>query len=675
MEHLNARILQAIMYSHLCFGQPYAVTKLFKLHIDHGISPTIKAYDHHLQALVELGDFRTVKDIQKELQALQWTDNFQQRLAILRGQRSLGLDTQLEQDALADIEKNNTQPASRLLHALILLRLDGADTDGAKRLLSRFDLGDGSSEKGTLHPDNVTLLLAFKIVARSPEQEQLRTWWNYVKSSPGLTTDSITALLIQALCQSNLSSDAFYMIEANVCGSAMTSEWTLPLDTPAPGISTMNALLQGMSRQFGTIGLQRVVGLMRRAGIEPDDKTLEYIIEFVREHLEATPEDLSKLLTGLLRRKPDLRPSIGQLDLILAEAVKRSSSLSSDIQGSSDSMLDDPTAGLIPSFELDKAIEGITQSLRDRGIHSSSKGMANRLLYEASTGDRSNGIPSARLIWNEMIDRGYKPGRRHLLSMMQGYANANSMQDAEDVIELARQTGNRITRGMLMVLLVGWAKAGNLDRSEHAYESIRRLGSSEQGDGLDIVAVTVMLQAFYRSSKYTSAIKVLQEDLPTVVNEMDDMAISAASTTLLWMQEYAASLDLLRINYDTPNPIHRKIVRKIRMRLRHKQMRGLMTKKDESTLALADQTLDELRDRSRRTAAHSNSQVEVARSEQRRILDILGPEHEEIEEPVKSDEIGVDGLYTKHPPKLPHQDASGQPPNRLDHEHSTTGPG
>ena len=347
--------------------------------------------------------------------------------------------------------------------------------------------------------------------------------------------------------------------------------------------------------------------------------------------MKANPSELGSLLSDLLKRNPDLRPTIGHLDSIMAEAVKLASTpkYASDVQGSSTWDTLDPAAGLIPLGDFDEAIRDIIQSLRDRGIRSGSKSLANRLRFEAMSGVTIDGVPSARIVWNELVSRGYKPDHRHLLALMHGYANADSMNAAEDVIKLARQTDNPITRGMLMVLLTGWGKRGEPSRSEHAYESIRRLGGDHRGEGLDIVAVTAMIKAFLRNGNFEAAVEVIRTDLPALNQDLDDIAISVASAALMWYQDYSAALNLIRSNGDAMNFVHRRIVRKIRVRLQRKMARGQATKDDFATLELVNRTLqrdDEVRPVDSRTRLMKGDGQRLE-TEKREIIELFGEEH------------------------------------------------
>lgn len=305
--------------------------------------------------------------------------------------------------------------------------------------------------------------------------------------------------------------------------------------------STYNAQLRKACRIYGLDGLQETLKQFRSSGIKPDESTLQIVLDCVRTTTTNDPTRLATVLNALLRHSPDLRPSTDHLDLLLGQAVRARSrdahmaqsqfqsqtqtrsqtrhrdlpsTLTSDTATGVDikSALESPAeigsinaqAGLKPNDPFKKAIQGIIQSLHARGARSASKSLANRLRFEAhssqsSSPEEDGGPPiSAQTVWNDMISRGYKPDKRHLLALMKGYAESGHMQGCEDVILLAKEMEIEVTRGMWMVLMTSYGRRGSLDlgRAEKAFQAIKR---SEQG--LDPAAVCAMIGIYLRARK------------------------------------------------------------------------------------------------------------------------------------------------------------------------------
>lgn len=300
-------------------------------------------------------------------------------------------------------------------------------------------------------------------------------------------------------------------------------------------VKEYNNLLRQKSRVNGLEGLEDTLKHFRNSGVKPDDTTVQIVLDCVKTTTTSDPTQLATLLNALLRHSPDLQPSPDHLDFLLGQAVRarsRDSHLSRTRIGnnignskSNDNAPSTPTsvdilespaeiksdnaqAGLRPSDPFKKAIQGIIQSLQARGARSAAKSLANRLRFEAqahtsagaATGPGGTGsLISAQTVWNDMISRGYKPDKRHLLALMKGYAESGHMSECEDVILLAKDIGIEVTRGMWMVLMTAYGRRGDqfdLNRAEKAFQAIKR---SEQG--LDPAAVCAMIGIYLRARK------------------------------------------------------------------------------------------------------------------------------------------------------------------------------
>ena len=305
-------------------------------------------------------------------------------------------------------------------------------------------------------------------------------------------------------------------------------------------VKEFNNLLRQKSRVDGLEGLEDTLKQFRKSGVKPNDTTLQIVLDCVKTTTTSDPTQLAILLNALLRHSPDLQPSPDHLDFLLGQAVRArsrdshisrtrngngndadnplstSTSTSADIlESPAEIGSDNAQAGLRPNDPFKKAIQGIIQSLQARGARSAAKSLANRLRFEAQAhstvgaargshdvdggGGGGGSLISAQTVWNDMISRGYKPDKRHLLALMKGYAESGHMSECEDVILLAKDIGIEVTRGMWMVLMTAYGRRGDqfdLDRAEKAFQAIKR---SEQG--LDPAAVCAMIGIYLRARK------------------------------------------------------------------------------------------------------------------------------------------------------------------------------
>lgn len=553
-----------------------------------------------LRAAVAVGDEAQVVSLRKEMRdhsrnAEEY--HFQEQNAIVSGQRFHGLDVELEKQILAGISKHQPRDAARLLHRLIRLRLDENDLQGAMTLLNRFNLDSSESKPDALRPTSSTIQLAFEIVSRRPDRQQLEAWWIWFVNNPTNLKGEMISLLVQTMSEVGLVAEAYEMIRSALFNFDPPSKvWRLPLPT-AIDHDIANTLTSCMAKHQGLDGLQRATDLMRQANIMPNGKTLQIILDAVRRHMAADPEELGRLLNLMLERATNVRAQIGHIDSLLAEAVKLASRqpsrhLSTDTVGN----LNDPLAGMIPVGKFADACDAILQSLRDRAVPPTSLGIALRIQFESAIGDQIAAVPSAQRVWNELTDSGVQLNKRHLLALTQGYVDAGRIDQAEDVLQLALQMGIRPTRGMHMVLLVGWSKAGHPKRARKAYETIRHAGRKDSTEGLDLVAVTAMVQAYIRDALHHAAAELVHNDLLPFLQGhrgLDDQAVIIGMTALRWTNDEAGAIDLLE-SRGTPRLSYflRNCTTTIRTHLRRKILQGLAGLNDHSTLERVERILE-----------------------------------------------------------------------------------
>ncbi|KAK1925351.1 hypothetical protein DB88DRAFT_538803 [Papiliotrema laurentii] len=557
-----------------------------------------------LQAAVATGNHQEAKIMRAEARKRgddsEETD-FTIQMAIIRGQSTLGFDQQLEERILKDLPARPDH-ASQLLHRLIELRLKNQDTAGAKRLLDRFDLSapirpKSTSAPGGLTPTARTVSLAFGIVSYKADLEHCETWWRYLLTKPGMLDDRAVASVVRAMSSAGLTEEAYQMVRARLFKFRPLSPlWCLPLQAEV-GIVTLNTLSDCMSKSIGLKGLQRTTDLMRQAHISADANTLKVILDAVRREMTVRPEDLAGLLQVMLERANNVRAQIGHVDSIMAEAVRLASASPTfppTLSTNATLPFQDPTGGLVPTGKFAETIEQVLESLRERAIGSDSMSAATRLRFEALIGNPGDEVPAAEKVWNEFIEMGYKPDKRHILALMQGYADAGEMNQAERAKTLAGQMGIEPTVGMYMVLLIGWGKMGGVgvDKARRAYDAIKSELAASKNVGLDTVAVAAMVQVYYRNRMWHTAAELVREDLAPR-SGLSDKAILVGMTALRWAGDEVGAIDLLeRRIVPCLNFFLRVAVRRIRVHLDRKLREGRATDRESATMARVQEILD-----------------------------------------------------------------------------------
>jgi len=590
-------VFSAVATAYLSLRIPAPVVRLGDTyrHLKREDGMTASVYTHLLQANVALGKHEEARSIRKAINRTYGSTDglfFEQQMAILQGQKALGFDKQLEDRILQDLPKNALKSA-KLIHRLIQLRLNNGDTEGAKGLLARFDLTlpMGQTNAGTkLPPTPGTILIAFSIISRQPNLEQLRAWWNYFQANPVLLSDSAVALVIRAMSALELVEEAHEMIRSRVLEyEPITRIWRLPASSDV-GIVTMNALTSCMAKYRGLRGLQVSTDLMRQSNISADGATLKVILDAVREHMFAKPQDLAELLKVMLERARNVRAQIGHIDSIMAEAVKLASSpnVSAALSATTLEDLRDPAVGLVPVADFAKTVEVILESLRSREVGSSSTSLASRLRFEALLGGEQGQLPKVDLIWEQLMDMGYRLSHRHMRAIMQGYADAGQMRQAEKVPVLAKQMGIKPTSAMYMVLLRGWAKSNAVWAARKAYDSICALG----GDNPDLIATTAIVGAYCRVRWYHSAVELVRRDMLDNDTFLDEKAILVGMTALRWTGDEIGAIDLLeKRRSNTLNFYLRRAVRQIRVHVQRKIDQQRATNKEHEVLIRIDDIL------------------------------------------------------------------------------------
>ena len=591
-------ILSTIMRAFLLVREPFAVPPLVKLYRGAGLTMDMSCYHQLLQAHVALGEVDQARNIRLEAKSHGFepeAHQFGEKNALLKGQRGMGSDRVFERLVLDEIESNRLQNpppsaaqfSAETLHNVVRLRLDTGDIQGAKRLIRHFDLpmkDHSNTNSQRIRPTALTMILAFETICRQPEEQSLATWWSYMSSQPILLQDRVIAVLVNALVTLRRTDLAFRMIEAHVSPHLDTTDsepltWSLP-ENASVGNRTFDALLAGMARHEGIPGLQRAADLMRDAGVSTDSRTLEIILHAVRSNMSTNPQGLAELLIAMLKRAKDVNATIGHIDEIMAEAVQSAAQTyphpGPHLAPFADDDLTGPTAGLKPIGTFAKVIEVILKSLRARGVRAQGNSIANRLRFEAMSGSQ---FPSARFVWNQLIDKGFQPNERHLISIMRGYADAGKMDEAEAVIGLAQQTGSLVTRGMLMVLVVGWGRLGRLIQARAAYENIRKLGYDNPGSGLDPPAVSAMIKTYYDARKLRSAANITRDDLLKFSEQLGEREYVTGITALRWIDDDVGAIKLLEANNSSGqlSDFTRKIVRTIRVHVHRKRYQGRAT--------------------------------------------------------------------------------------------------
>ncbi|WWC95971.1 hypothetical protein V866_002838 [Kwoniella sp. B9012] len=580
-QYYTSDILAYYLQAHLGIFQSTKIPRLFQLYQAFDLQPTSEAYNHLIQSYLEIGDLPTARDIVREANEKGIADYQTQQLSILRGYRALGYDVDIENRVLSDIERLNIPLSARLLNALIRLRMQNGDLTSAKYLARRFDLNDWTGIQDTsmskrslpsghikVKPNLATATLIFDLYSQTGDIEDLRSLWRDMKvGHVGITDQTITTLL-RALNGLNLLDEAVSIFEPSLADN----EWALP-DGVKPDIKSFNYLIGVLGRQRGLKGIESGLALLHEYGVRPDDLTLKIVVDFVRQSIHHTPTELANWVERIMNSST-LKPTQTLLDSIIQSAIKsiartsKTSRKDNDLlRPSTSSNTFSPTAGINLSPRFRQSLEGILNALKSVDSTSGSRSLVNRLRYDSMTSSRISNLPSARIVWNSLIQRGYKPDQRHFVALMQGYSDAGLMHQAQDLLGLADQVRCRITKSMLFTLLVGWGKIQRPTESRKIYERIRLMLDQDlkrRDKQVELEIITAMIQAYNNSGQYSEASLMCYTDLRELDIHLDRKAIVVASQALRGQGDLKGCLSILEKYGPALDVITRKIVRGVR---------------------------------------------------------------------------------------------------------------
>ncbi|WVQ73916.1 hypothetical protein IAR50_003497 [Cryptococcus sp. DSM 104548] len=540
-RYYTARLVELYMQAHLGVRQSTKVPTIFELHDVLSLEPTVAAVNHLIQAYMEIGDLPTARAIAAEANSGEGRDIAMQQLALLRGYRTLGMEENLEKKVLSDIEKLQLPLQGALIHALARLRLGAGDIEAAESLLRKLDLrrwggGEGEGIQGSDH----TGTLLFSVAVQNEDLDRVRWFWNHFAQTPQMIKDEIIRNLLTILVKAEKFDDALAVLHSglpNPPESALSKEWRLP-EGVTPGISSLNLYLGAMARQQGLSGIETAMSFFHLYRIKPDSTTLKIIVDYARASLEHRPNDLAALVSSIMDVSPDLAPNAALLDSLLADAVAsmgrhnpRSLAHPSILRSHSEDTFH-PTAGLELSPDLYESLASTITALESAGAQSTARAISNRLRFDAMSNSTISGVPSARIVWNSLLARGFVPDSRHIVALMQGYAEIGHMLEAQDVMLLSKQLKISPTRDMHAVLLAGYGKKRKPLLARRSYEHIKQLGETSPDQGLDLAVVTAMVQAYVNCGWYKEAANLCHVDLKNLDATLDEKATVVIAQTL-----------------------------------------------------------------------------------------------------------------------------------------------
>lgn len=494
---ITATLIDLQMRASLQLHDPLNVHRLYRLHGLYPLKPRPRVFHHLVQAYIATGDLSSARILIDDMLDRQIATQESIQLALIRSGNP--------DKVLQDLERMKIEPSTALYNVLLKLRLDIADWAGAERLSHQFKIPPIKCY-GPNEPNNQTMALIIRMMGRT-DIRQLNSLWIWIcehERDCDFSSKALVGSLVGSLLQLGHISEVLDIITNILSGSERASVWNT--EDYVPDITVFNKLLSA-STSVGFEAMEKVMKLMKKAGITPDQQTVEILVQNARTMFVSSPDTLAAILLRLTETLR-LRPTSAQLDRIFAQAVYASTSTGRQLL-SSDAERSDRTAGLKFSQStpnLNRLIQ-LTPTPRERS-RPTLQSLSTRLKHEASSSSSSSeSLPAAIQTWNTLLAEGHTPTSSHFLTLMQGYSQSARTRQAASLLKLAQETGTKITKEMITVLLIGWGNEGETRRARHVYDTMKRVGMG------DLAAQTAMLQIYSKAGNFRLAKKFIDEEI------------------------------------------------------------------------------------------------------------------------------------------------------------------
>ena len=583
IRYWTPKLLSKVMLAYHHIGNPAAIASLWEEYVmaERPLPTNSVVYHRLMTAHLKLGNMVEVRRYRRFAREAGFDTSMDaawEAWNLLGAQRQFGMDPKLEQQILTTVDtfplvqqdgdaddpgvkiEASTRAqclAAGVIHGLLQLRLDAHDYINALRLLHRFDLPylppveDGTSETFQTHitPTRKTLILAFEVYSRLRMDAVADQYWAMLVEDPTKKIkDAHIARYVQHLVRRSQAGTAFKRVKAVLSQNRPhpTTSYAFPPGRCEIGTKTMNALLFSQSEDRCIDGLVEVLEIMQDRRIPMDGNSIRWILRCLSRPSSGgseDPIDLAATLSFLLRQADIPKSAARHLDSVMSRAIdeyNKAEALRSAPLADMD--FEQPAFGLRPTESFRSTVKPLISDLTARWLTTESTSFAYRLEFEAMAGTQVGDMPSARYLWNQLIARGYKMSKRHLLGLIKGYTKVGKMDAAESVLELARQSDMTITRGIWLAMMRGYDRRP--DRARNCYEAIRALEVDDPKQGLDQFATSQMINTYLLNGHHDQALDLIKRDLPD--EGLDVVSLRIAGKAFLRADDPASAVELIQ---------------------------------------------------------------------------------------------------------------------------------
>ncbi|KAG6885457.1 hypothetical protein C0993_001537 [Termitomyces sp. T159_Od127] len=591
-----------------------ALQKILDEFKKHGMEPTRRTFHLILSGHIRNCDIYSTKECLRMMTEAGCPPNATTHATIATHHRRLGLDRDVEAQALQGIGDLTPTTAVALVNSLITLRLDAHDLPGALQLCRIFDrtlmdpvlatialtqdtsitesarVEDIPTLSQPLTPNAATYCIFIDYQAsRSNLRGALQIFRAMLVAETRITPNAISSL-IYALYEGGKGDIAVRMV-ANMCSPdgnlsplfdylvlSTTSDvpW-VPSNIP-PTVRIFNTLIKGVLSTHGLQGMEIVLQIMREHNVKPTARTLEILLN----HVKRVEGGHARVLSRVLRRitSCEILPTLRHLHIIFSSILRTEKNLIHGIgwdhvaarfsntrqahvrpypehRLSGDATSFDPTAGIEAAEALKqrKLLSSAVESLRSRDVLSDSPFFSLRIRHDCLV---RPDLDAAKEIFDVMLERGVSLNEYHFSALMEGFARAGDLEGAHNIMDSASRAGVKPNVVMFTILIVGYAHKGNPDKAIQVFEDMITSGIAP-----DVPSIDAVVSSFFIIGAYTMAKTVLRtlwtyiQPFPPEYKDIPLKQLAQAFRLLHTKQEKG--------NYELPKEdrlaLHRQLVR------------------------------------------------------------------------------------------------------------------
>lgn len=508
-ELLTPDVITVAMNCTLIARRPWDTKKLFAMMHPDEAGPDAVCY--YLQALLQLGDRGAAQEVFR-MAMDRGVDPEKIQVAMMKGG---GRGEDMEDTVRDFMVQMQQRPSTTVLNAMLGQRLAMSDTAGAHRIVNEFkDIGSGDAV-----PNAETVTHLLNLASRGKDRSHIEWYWAKLAEHPKLVTQKSVALLLRALANLGAADEAIAIFEALVKRQPVPGEWSIPDDFRA-GVWVANAAMQAAIATQGYRGFTRVAELMREGLIDPDERTVQITLKYARANLISSPIQMANLFEELLART-SAPPTAEQLNELLHNVVRVA--FRDPLQAKKYLGVEDRGGEIVPlTGKLKSLLAERVREVAESGQIRSPRSLSNRLLYDALALDGAWPADAVRQTWQSYVLDGWRPAEGNYVSLITAYSRTGNMEAAEEVLQYAREVGQRPTRAMLTELVRGFGRNGNPYAARQYYHKI---------DEPDSVAFTEMVKAYLLANEGRQAVGFVRRELPRIA-ELDERAVKMVAIAL-----------------------------------------------------------------------------------------------------------------------------------------------